>query len=124
MLTFPFFIRVPDQTIIAGKNGERYDRLIATRGDDYLLVYNYTGRPMQIDLRKISGARKSAWWYTPQNGRLEYIGAFDNDIHEFQPHSGYSTGNDHVLIVTDSSRNYVRKEWSELPDAQEKWIKK
>lgn len=26
MLTFPFFERVPDQSVIAGTNGERYDR--------------------------------------------------------------------------------------------------
>ena len=45
MLTFPFFERVPDQSVIAGTNGERYDRAIATRGNDYLLVYNYSGRP-------------------------------------------------------------------------------
>ena len=25
MLTFPFFERIPDQSVIAGKNGERYD---------------------------------------------------------------------------------------------------
>ena len=44
------FERVPDQSVIAGTNGERYDRAISTRGNDYLLVYNYSGRPMQIDL--------------------------------------------------------------------------
>lgn len=58
MLTFPFFERMPDQSVIAGTNGERYDRAIATRGNDYLLVYNYSGRPMQIDLSKISGAKR------------------------------------------------------------------
>ena len=29
MLTFPFFERIPDQSVM-GKNGERYDRAIAT----------------------------------------------------------------------------------------------
>ena len=45
---FPFFERIPDQSVIAGNNGVRYERLIATRGNDYLLVYNYMGRPMDI----------------------------------------------------------------------------
>lgn len=58
MLTFPFFERVPDQSVIAGQNGERYDRAIATRGNDYLMVYNYTGRPMEVDFSKISGAKE------------------------------------------------------------------
>ena len=58
ILRFPFFERIPDQSVIAGTNGERYDRAIATRGNDYLLVYNYSARPMQIDLTKISGEKK------------------------------------------------------------------
>lgn len=32
ILAFPYFERIPDQTIISGQNGERYDRVIATRG--------------------------------------------------------------------------------------------
>ena len=53
MLNFPFTERVADQSCIAGQNGERYDRVIATRGNDYMLVYNYSGKPMSIDLTKI-----------------------------------------------------------------------
>ena len=124
MLTFPFFERIPDQSIIAGTNGERYDRAIATRGKDYLMVYNYTGRPMKVDFSKISGAKKNAWWYTTKDGKLEYIGEFENGIHNFQHDSGYSSGNDHILIVVDSSKDYVNKEWDELPDAQQRWEKK
>ena len=62
---------------------ERYDRAIATRGNDYLMVYNYTGRPMQIDLTKISGAKKNVWWYNTKNGKLTYIGEYDNKITTF-----------------------------------------
>lgn len=28
---------------------------------------------MQIDLSKISGAKKNAWWYSAKDGKLEYI---------------------------------------------------
>ena len=123
MLTFPFFERIPDQSIITGQNGERYDRAIATRGNDYLMVYNYTGRPMEVDFSKISGVKKNAWWYTTKDGKLEYIGEFDNGVHKFQHDSGYCSGNDHILIVVDSSKNYVEKAWTELPNAQQKWAK-
>ena len=119
MLTFPFFERVPDQSVIAGQNGERYDRAIATRGNDYLMVYNYTGRPMEVDFSKISGAKKNAWWYTTKDGKLEYIGEFDNGVHKFQHDSGYSSGNDHVLIVVDSSKDYVKKDCYQI-DTHEK----
>lgn len=115
MLTFPFFERIPDQSVIAGVNGEKYDRAIATRGKDYLLVYNYSGRPMQVDLTKISGKKKNVWWYSPKNGKLSYLGEFDNKINTFQYDSGYMSGNDQILIAVDSEKNYVAKEWMELP---------
>ena len=77
-----------------------------------------TGRPMEVDFSKISGAKKNAWWYTTKDGKLEYIGEFDNGVHKFQHDSGYSSGNDHILIVVDSSKDYVKKDWTELPDQQ------
>lgn len=123
ILTFPFFERIPDQSVIVGKNGQRYDRIIATRGNDYMLVYNYTGIPMQIDLSKISGAKKNAWWYSAKTGALDYIGEFDNKTTDFQYDGGYNSGNDQVLIITDASVDYVNKSWNVLPDAQQKWNK-
>lgn len=109
MLMFPFFERIPDQSVIAGENWQRYDRLIATRGNDYLLVYNYTGRPMQIDLSKISGAKKKCWWFNPQNGDMEYLGEFNgNAVQNFQADVPYSSGADRVLIATDSDKDYVK----------------
>jgi hypothetical protein len=115
MLAFPFFERVPDQSVIAGTNGERYDRAIATRGNDYLLVYNYTGRPMQIDLSKISGSKKNVWWYNTKNGQLTYIGEFDSKVVAFQHDSGYCSGNDQVLIAIDSAADYIKKDWTQIP---------
>lgn len=109
MLAFPYFERVPDQSVIAGENGVRYERLIATRGKDYLLVYNYTNRDMKIDLTKISGAKKKAWWYSPVNGTLEYIGELDNQVTAFQHDSDYGAGNDWVLIAVDANKDYVEK---------------
>ena len=112
MLAFPFFDRVPDQSIISSQNGLQYERVIATRGNDYLLVYNYTNRLVEIDLTKISGAKKKAWWYSPVTGEVEYIDEFDNKKQTFIHDSGYRAGNDWVLIVTDASKDYVQKNLS------------
>ena len=109
MLRFPFFERIPDQSVIAGTNGERYDRAIATRGNDYLLVYDYSARPMQIDLTKISGEKKKAWWFNPQNGSMTYIGEFENKIADFQYDAPYMRGEDRVLVVTDATKDYVNE---------------
>ncbi len=109
MLAFPFLERVADQSIIAGQNGERYDRAVATRGTDYLLAYNYTARPMQIDLSKISGAKKNCWWFNPKNGELQFIGEFDGTkITNFQLDIAYNAGNDRVLIAVDSAKDYIK----------------
>jgi hypothetical protein len=110
MLKFPFFERIPDQSVIAGTNGERYDRAIATRGNDYLLVYNYTGRPMKIDLSKISGPKKNCWWFNPATGVYSLIGEFEGDkVTAFQADVPYASGNDRVLIAVDSGREYLKK---------------
>ena len=115
MLSFPFFERVPDQSIISGENGFRYDRTIATRGNDYLLVYTYTNQPMDIDLSKISGAKKNVWWYSPVDGSLEYAGEFDNKVQHFHYDSAYGAGNDRVLIAVDADKDYIQKDWTKLP---------
>lgn len=76
---------------------------------------------MQINLDKISGEKKNAWGYSPRDGKLSYIGEFDSGVTTFQHDSGYNSGNDHILIAVDASRNYIEKEWSELPDAQKNY---
>lgn len=107
ILRFPFFERVPDQSVIAGENGERYDYAVATRGKDYLLVYNHTGRPMHIDLTKISGNRKNVWWYNPKNGEYAYVGEFENKVTFFFDDLAYGRGEDRVLVAVDSSKDYI-----------------
>ena len=105
MLSLPYFERVPDQSVVVD-NGTQYDRLIATRGDDYLLVYNYTSRDMTIDLRKISGDRKRVWWMDAATGRLTWLGEYDNRVLTFRPHKTTDGIEDGVLIAIDARKDY------------------
>ena len=57
MLSLPFFERLPDQSVIYKGNGSKYNRLICTRGTDYLLVYSYMGGNVNVDLSKVSGEK-------------------------------------------------------------------
>ena len=116
MLSLPYFERVPDQSIIAGENGERYNRLLATRGNDYLLVYNYNCVPMKLDLRKVSGSRKNVWWMDAANGQLEYIGEFDNKIITFAPQKATRGISDGVFIAIDASKDYLKKDQKMIED--------
>ncbi|MDR2148888.1 MAG: glycoside hydrolase family 140 protein [Tannerella sp.] len=113
ILAFPYFERIPDQSVIAGTNGVQYERAIATRGNDYILVYNYTNRRMEIDMTKISGTKKKAWWYSPVNGQTDYIGEFADGKQTFTHDSAYGAGNDWVLIITDAKVNYVENDLME-----------
>ena len=108
ILAFPYFDRIPDQSVIVNLNGSQYERVVATRGKDYILAYNYTNRMTEIDMTKISGTKKKAWWYSPVNGSASYIGEFDNGKQSFAHDSGYGSGNDWVLIITDSNVSYVQ----------------
>lgn len=100
MLSRPFLERVPDQSLIAGENGQKYERLIATRGNDYAMIYTYTGRNIPVQMGKISGAKVKASWYKPTDGTTAEIGVFENKgTHEFDPPGEPANGNDWVLIL-------------------------
>ena len=100
MLSRPYLERVPDQSLIGGQNGERYNRLLATRGKNYAFVYTYTGRNINVNLGKIEGEKVKASWFNPRDGKTSEIGEFDNNgTKEFNPPGEEKEGNDWVLIL-------------------------
>ncbi|MCH5241852.1 MAG: glycoside hydrolase family 140 protein [Muribaculaceae bacterium] len=115
ILTFPYYERVPDSLILKN-NGIKYNRLLATRGADYLLVYNHTGRPMTLDLSRISGNEKTLWWMDPKNGELHYLGNYPDGIIDLS--SPASEGDDFVLIATDSKASYLLPSMTSLSKTQ------
>jgi hypothetical protein len=120
ILALPYFERIPDQSVVLD-NGKQYERLAATRGTDYLLVYNYTSRDMKIDLSKISGSKKKVWWMNAGTGRLTWLGEYDSKVLTFRPHKdgpaidrlpfGHDTSvMDGVLIAIDATKSYLAKD--------------
>jgi len=100
MLSKPYFDRVPDQSLVAGKQEEKYDYIAATRGKDYAFLYDYNGRKFAVNMGKISGSRVRAKWYNPRGGRYNSIGSFRNKgVVSFDPPGGQKEGNDWVLIL-------------------------
>ena len=115
MLALPFSEGRCDQTVISSPNGERYDRVIATRGNDYLLVYNYSGKPMRLDLTKISGKKKNVWLMNPADGSLHFLGEYNSDKSvEFAFDGAYLRQSDRVVIAVDSSKDYFSKDATQL----------
>jgi hypothetical protein len=103
ILSRPYFDRVPDQSLIAGAQGEHYNRLLATRGKNYAFVYTYNGRDMQINAAKLEGAKLQASWYNPRSGKITVIGTFNKSkILNFNPPGIKKDGNDWVLVLDAS----------------------
>ncbi len=100
ILSRPYFERIPAQDLIAGKQGERYDYLAATRGRDYAFIYTCNGNTMNIDLEKMHLTSIKALWYNPRNGALTKIGTYKaKGIKTFDPPGEKVNGNDWVLIL-------------------------
>ncbi len=110
IMTFPFFERVPDQSVIVGENGYRYGRDIATRGRDYMLIYSYLGQPVEVDLSKIEGEHKKIFRYCPRTGIAEYLETVADGVYTFRPSEELShdaSTSDSVAAVSNSSSDCV-----------------
>lgn len=110
MLAMPYFDRVPDQSVILGHNGTRYDRLIATRGTDYLMVYDYNGNSIEVALGKITGKRKNLWWMDAATGHLTYLGQTADKTYRYAPQRDDRGIHDGVLIAIDATKSYLGRE--------------
>ncbi len=73
----PMLERIPDQTLIKDALGAN-DRIQSTRGKDYLFVYSAQGKPVVLNMGKISGKEVIAFWYNPRNGESKENGRFSN----------------------------------------------
>lgn len=119
ILAFPYFERVPDQSLILN-NGTKYERLIATRGNDYLLVYNYTSRLMTIDLTKIKGNKKKLYWMDAATGNLMFLGEVESKLQRVRPMQN-NTGmvTDGVFIAFDADKEYLKPDMAAIPEISE-----
>jgi len=100
MMSYDQTTRVPDQSLIVENSLPPAERIQATRGKDYIMVYASTGKPFTVKFgNKIKGDRFAAYWFNPRDGK-------SLDIHSVQnrgqktftpPRSGY--GQDWVLVL-------------------------
>ena len=112
----PFLTRIPDQSIIASNRvptsipGAGRYQFVATRdaAGTYAMVYAPIGRKFAVHLDKITGAKVTAWWFNPRDGKASEIGTFDNKgVREFTP-PDLGEMIDWVLVLDDAGRRYPR----------------
>jgi hypothetical protein len=99
------FDRVPDQSLITDALNVN-DRIQATRGKDYLLVYSAEGKKFTVNTNKISGKEIISYWYNPRNGEVKEIGRSAKGAQQeyTPPTSGY--GHDWVLVIDDAAKEF------------------
>ncbi|HEY7118831.1 MAG TPA: glycoside hydrolase family 140 protein, partial [Tepidisphaeraceae bacterium] len=106
MLSRPYLNRVPDQGLIVGSTLSGGDHIQATRASDgsYAFVYTAGGKPVTVNLSKLSGSKLDVRWYNPRSGRSTYVGQFDKTGNRTfnAPVAGY----DWVLVIDDASRHF------------------
>ncbi|HEU5326738.1 MAG TPA: glycoside hydrolase family 140 protein [Thermomicrobiales bacterium] len=112
----PFFSRVPDQALLLHDQAESpvvgiapdLDHAQATRDRDggYACIYLSAGRPVTLDLERLTGERLQGYWYDPRQGNYSLIGTFPRGGHRrfVPPSSGQDQ--DWVLVLDDVARGF------------------
>lgn len=107
MLSRPYFTRIADQSAIRSPAGSNYvDLQLATRDTEgsYLMIYLPQNKSVKVDIGKISGSTKNAWWFDPRTGKAISMKSLrGNETRTFTPPKG---GKDWVLVIDDASKNF------------------
>ena len=99
ILSKSYFDRVPDQSLIAD-NGEKYNRILATRGRNFAMCYVYNARDFKVALHKLNFKPAKASWFSPADGRVIAIKNYAYAATKtFTPPGQKANGNDWVLIL-------------------------
>jgi hypothetical protein len=71
-----YLSRVPDLSLVTNPL-DRSDRIAATRGDGYALIYSAQGRKFTVVMDKLGAAKLVGHWYNPRSETSERIGDLD-----------------------------------------------
>lgn len=105
MLSRPYFDRVNAQFLLVDE-GERYDRVLVTRGADYLMAYDYTGRAFTLKLGAIEGETLRVWWYDPTTGEAIDKGTIKNKGEKKFKAPKSKEHTDWVLVLDNASKKF------------------
>jgi hypothetical protein len=104
MESVPYHEGSADSFVPVG-SGEKYDRLAAFRGTDFVFVYVYRGRSVGVNLSALRCETITAGWYDPRTGNWRKIDGFRREtVMAFSA----PDGEDWVLTVHDSAKPYFK----------------
>lgn len=92
-----------DGLLLSGQK-EKYDRVAVFAGKDYLLAYDYTGHPFEINIAGLECERKYAYWHDPVSGVYSFFGDVTRlESVKAEPPKKRSGQNDWTLVVKGGS---------------------
>jgi hypothetical protein len=101
----PWYNLVPDQSLVAGGQGEGEDHVQAARAADgsFAIAYLPRGKAVSLRMDAIQGTRVKAQWFDPRTGGWFYAGEYDKTgIKEFSTYRG-AADDDWVLVLEDAA---------------------
>jgi hypothetical protein len=104
----PWYKMIPDQTVIASGQAKGEDHIQAARAEDgsFVIAYIPTGKPLSIQMDKLSAKEAKAQWYDPRKGGWTAIGRYPTKgTQEFKPPS-QGEKSDWVLVIDDAGKEY------------------
>ncbi|MFO0889803.1 MAG: glycoside hydrolase family 140 protein [Isosphaeraceae bacterium] len=104
----PWYRLRPDQSVLASEPGDGPFRTVAARSEDgsFAIVYLPEGRPVSIEMNKLSGSTVRAQWYDPRDGTWTRIGEFPaSGRREFAPESR-GVDKDWALVLEDAAKDF------------------
>lgn len=109
--SFPWQNLLPDQSVIKNDNPEDagYQIAAVSKDKDFLIAYTPYGRPLQIDMTRLSGKSFYAFWFNPRDNTRIKIGTVGNDpAVDFKPYAA-GPGTDWVLVIKDPAKFIAHK---------------
>jgi hypothetical protein len=110
----PVLSRIPDDgvmepdTVTTSVPGAGTRRFAATRDEKgkYAMVYLPVGRAVTVKMTTIAGAKVTAWWFNPRDGKATEIGQFPNTgTKKFTPPDAGELL-DWVLVLDDAAEKF------------------
>ena len=102
----PMLSRVPFSEIVLNP-GDEYCRIVATRGDGYLMIYTPLGNSIELDVRLLSATWYTGWWFDPRSGKALGLGRIDKKgTMTFQAPSR-GPGFDWILVLDEGGRSFT-----------------
>jgi hypothetical protein len=99
MESYSYFDRVPLEQLVY-HNGNKYERVIATMGNNYAMFYVHNGKEFEADTRYFKFKASKGYWFNPRTGEKEKATLLKNKgVVSFNPPGEKQNGNDWVLIL-------------------------